>query len=117
LEEDFPPFAVASASPPLATPAGGAAIGLQKLAQLHEPRPPARPLVPIVRSKWWDSAFELDTTNFKAWFRIPQGVFHHVCTTIKGHSLFVVPTNIGARAIPIEKQLACFLLRVGSALP
>ncbi len=53
-------------------------------------------------------------SDFKQQLRVPRAVFEDVLERIKSHPLFDAPVNVGARKIPVDKQLACFLLRIGA---
>ena len=49
----------------------------------------------------------------KGLFRIPREVFDAVVERISSHPVFIVPANVGRRAVPVDKQLACLLMRTG----
>lgn len=51
--------------------------------------------------------------DFKQRFRLPRSVFYDVLERIETHPVFHAPANVGCRKISVEKQLACFLMRVG----
>jgi hypothetical protein len=59
------------------------------------------------------SAVYTTEADFRKELRLPRGVFETVLEAIKGHRVFSVPINVGARQVGVDKQLACFLLRIG----
>ena len=68
----------------------------------------------------WAEYNDLGFTNEKEWvgmFRLTRAVFDEVVDSIKGHAIFAAPRNIGERKLSVDKQLAIFLMRVGSAKP
>ena len=65
-------------------------------------------------SQFWETrALFFDERRFKLHFRVPQVVFNTVLERIKDHPVFRVPSNVGRRAVPVAKQLAIFLMRMG----
>ena len=75
--------------------------------------------VPVKRraaSAWWEeqmSAVFTPEADFRKELRLPRIVFEAVLEAIKEHPVFSVPLNVGARKVGVDKQLACFLLRIG----
>jgi hypothetical protein len=55
--------------------------------------------------------------EFKAIVRLPREVFFYVAEKIANDPAFAVPPNVGPRAISVQQQLLCFLLRVGGNKP
>lgn len=76
--------------------------------------------VPVQRrpqSAWWSETMSSEYTSddmFRVEARLPRSVFHHVVKAIEKDKAFAVPANVGRRRIPVDKQLMCFLLRVGN---
>ena len=73
---------------------------------------------PLVRRRlcfWWDTAQHFSASEWRVWFRVPRSCFSLVVESIKGDPVLMVSANVGARAISVERQLAAFLLFVGSA--
>ena len=66
---------------------------------------------------WWAETMDPGHTTddeFKKALRVPRSVFSKVLKGIQDHPVFDAPPNVGARALPVDKQLACFLLRIGA---
>jgi hypothetical protein len=75
------------------------------------------PLKRRPRSAFWAELNSREFTSddmFRAEMRLPREVFAQVVQEIKGDIVFAKPGNIGSRGVSVEKQLACFLLRVGA---
>ena len=76
--------------------------------------------VPVQRrpqSAWWSETMSSEYTSddmFRVEARLPRSVFHYVVKAIEKDKAFAVPANVGRRRIPVDKQLMCFLLRVGN---
>jgi hypothetical protein len=71
-------------------------------------------------SAWWDEQMNPSHTTEADWrleFRVPRTVFNNVVNAISSHMVFDAPVNVGARKLAVDKQLACFLLRIGGNLP
>ena len=71
-------------------------------------------------SALWAEYNNLDCTDESEWvamFRLPRAVFEEVAGKIEGHAVFSAPRNVGERKLSVDKQLAMFLMRVGSNLP
>jgi hypothetical protein len=69
---------------------------------------------------WWREHLDPAATPEREWvcaMRVPRAVFLEVLQAIEGHPKFEVPINVGPRQIPVNKQLACFLLRIGACMP
>ena len=71
-------------------------------------------------SAMWAEYLNVNYTSESEWvamFRLPRAVFNEVVDNIEAHECFRAPRNIGERKLSVDKQLAIFLMRVGSALP
>jgi hypothetical protein len=105
--------------PPSALGPGAlAAIACAALPRERD-RKAATPLEPRERSAWWaemQNPAIVSDAQWRAELRLPRDVFDFVVRSIARDATFRVPSNVGARAVPVAKQLACFLLRVGNAL-
>lgn len=88
------------------------------------PAPRERQGAPTVRrrhaSAWWMEHLDPAATPEGEWvcaMRVPRTVFVAVLQAIEKNPMFEVPINVGPRQIPVDKQLACFLLRIGASMP
>ena len=69
------------------------------------------------RTFWWETrALNYDEKNWRLHFRVSKNVFNFVLDKIVSHDAFRVAKNI-TRPVPVEKQLAIFLYRVGKVHP
>jgi len=69
------------------------------------------------RAFWWETrALEFDEKKWRQHFRVSKNVFNYVLDQIVSHDVFRVAKNI-THAVPVEKQLAVFLYRVGKVHP
>lgn len=78
------------------------------------------PLYRRPQSAWWSEVNDPDICSdkmFRAELRLSREVFSYVVKQIENDKAFAVPVNIGGRAISVARQLAVFLLRVGSNTP
>jgi hypothetical protein len=101
---------------PLLVACGSSAVLLASAAAERD-RAGAVPLVPRERSRWWQEMNNPAITNASEWraeMRVPRIVFCKVAELLKDYPVFHCRSNVGARAVSVEKQLACFLLRVGN---
>jgi hypothetical protein len=111
-----------SASGSCGLPVGVAEVVAASTASLgHQALGNSEPLRRRHHTGWWwrQRQDEADTPE-KEWiqdFRVPRSVFTAIVDAISSHSLFRIPSNIGARAVPVEKQVAAFLQRIGANLP
>ena len=83
-------------------------------------RKAAKPLQRRHMSAWWAEMQDESITPDKEWvkfMRVPRSVFYAVLAQIQDHAVFSVPDNVGARTVPVAKQFAAFLLRVGANEP
>ena len=78
------------------------------------------PLYRRPQSAWWSEVNDPEICSdkmFKAELRLSREVFSYVVKQIENDKAFSIPVNIGDRAISVARQLAVFLLRVGSNTP
>jgi len=69
------------------------------------------------RTFWWETrALEFDEKKWRQHFRVSKNVFNYLLDQIVSHDVFRVAKNITC-AVPVEKQLAVFLYRVGKVHP
>jgi hypothetical protein len=68
---------------------------------------------PAPSTFWEKRALFFDERRWKLYFRVPQVVFNSVLERIKDHPVFRVSRNVGRRSVPVAKQLAIFLMRMG----
>jgi hypothetical protein len=69
------------------------------------------------RVYWWEKrALRCNEKHWRMHFRVSKNVFNFVLDKIISHDVFRVARNI-ARPVPVEKQLAVFLWRVGRSHP
>ena len=78
----------------------------------------ATPVARRLHTAWWDEVHSRDPLiytdeEFKATVRLPRRAFAYVAREIAKDPVFQVGANVGSRAIPVKKQLMCYLLRVG----
>lgn len=63
---------------------------------------------------WWTTVVPaLSEKHFKRTFRVSRRVFNNVVNAVKGEPEFYVAPNNALRAIPVEKQVAIALWRLG----
>jgi hypothetical protein len=82
-------------------------------------RESAIPVKRRARTSWWQDMMNPAVTNAKQWraqMRLPRNVFAAVLKMIERDAVFFTRSNVGSRAAPVDKQLACFLLRVGNCV-
>ena len=65
---------------------------------------------------WWEAILRADDATWRSFFRVRKSVFNFIVTRIHTSDIFLVRSNIGARAVPVSLQLAAYLLRFGSDL-
>ena len=69
------------------------------------------------RTFWWEiRALHFNEKLWRSFFRVSKSVFNFVLDKIVSHDAFRVAKNI-TRPVPVEKQLAVFLYRVGKSHP
>ena len=69
------------------------------------------------RTFWWETrALHFNEKKWRRCFRVSKDVFNFVLDKIVSHDGFRVAKNI-TRPVPVEKQLAVFLYRVGKVHP
>ena len=66
------------------------------------------------KTYFWDNASSLNNDQFKSFFRVTKLVFNSVLETISASNIFLTPSNVGARAVTVDRQLGIFLLRAGA---
>jgi hypothetical protein len=66
------------------------------------------------KTYFWDNASALNDDQFKSFFRVTKLVFNSVLETISASNIFLTPSNVGARAVTVDRQLGIFLLRAGA---
>ena len=72
------------------------------------------------RSAWWMELLDPAAKPEWEWvcaMRVPRSVFVAVLQAIEKNPMFEVPINVGPRQIPVDKQLARFLLRISACMP
>ena len=69
------------------------------------------------QSLWWQEMNDpaiVSEAMFRAEARLPREIFWFIVEAIENDSVFKVDVRVGARALPVAKQLMAYLLRVGS---
>ena len=68
----------------------------------------------LPKSNIWEVALaRYGPAEWKGLFRLPREVFQAVVKKISSHKVFRIGKNVGCRAIPVDKQLACLMMRCG----